>query len=146
MNNARILGYSIEAVPEPVNGMVAMANTESQCLNERGRSRAGARNGSRWNGIYLCAPSREPFCNRCMERQDGVAGLERCEGQMDVERRLSKIQIRRRQSDQKTAPTLEIPWKTGSFDDGYETKIQTRQGNLGTDLPTLLDLLGKDQF
>ncbi|OGT07632.1 MAG: hypothetical protein A3J49_19005 [Gallionellales bacterium RIFCSPHIGHO2_02_FULL_57_16] len=34
----------------------------------------------------------------------------------------------------------------GSFDDGYETKIQTRQGNLGTDLPTLLDLLNEDQF
>jgi hypothetical protein len=34
----------------------------------------------------------------------------------------------------------------GSFDDGYETKIQTRQGNLGTDLPTLLDLLNKKQF
>lgn len=34
----------------------------------------------------------------------------------------------------------------GSFNDDYETKIQTRQGNLGTDLPTLLDLLNKDQF
>ena len=26
----------------------------------------------------------------------------------------------------------------GSFDDGYETKIMTRPGSLGTDLPTLL--------
>ena len=33
-----------------------------------------------------------------------------------------------------------------SFDDGYETKIKTRPGNLGTDLPTLLLLLDSDDF
>lgn len=32
------------------------------------------------------------------------------------------------------------------LDDEYETKTKTRQGNLGTDLPTLLALLDTDTF
>lgn len=32
------------------------------------------------------------------------------------------------------------------LDDEYETKTKTRQGNLGTDLPTLLALLDADDF
>lgn len=34
----------------------------------------------------------------------------------------------------------------GTFDDDYETVTKTRQGNLGTDLPTLLALISKGQF
>lgn len=33
-----------------------------------------------------------------------------------------------------------------TFDDDYEVKIKTRQGNLGTDLPTLLAWLDSDNF
>ena len=34
----------------------------------------------------------------------------------------------------------------GSFDDDYEMVTKTRQGNLGTDLPTLLALISQGQF
>ncbi len=34
----------------------------------------------------------------------------------------------------------------GSFDEGYETMIKTRPGNLGTGLPTLLALLDSADF
>ena len=33
-----------------------------------------------------------------------------------------------------------------SFDDDYEMVTKTRQGNLGTDLPTLLTLISQGQF
>ena len=35
---------------------------------------------------------------------------------------------------------------SGTFDDEYEVKIKTRQGNLGTDLPTLFVWLDSDNF
>lgn len=34
----------------------------------------------------------------------------------------------------------------GMLDDEYEVKTKTRQGNLGTDLPTLLAVLDADGF
>jgi len=35
---------------------------------------------------------------------------------------------------------------SGMFDDDYEVKIKTRQGNLGADLPTLFAWLDSDNF
>ena len=35
---------------------------------------------------------------------------------------------------------------SGTFDDDYEVKTKTRMANVGTDLPTLLELLDTDDF
>lgn len=41
---------------------------------------------------------------------------------------------------------LDAPRLMSSFDDNYEMVTKTRQGNLGTDLPTLLALISQGQF
>lgn len=56
-----------------------------------------------------------------------------------------KVRIKKKQKFEEVG-MARLMCLADSFDDNYETKIQTRQGNLGTDLPTLLDLLNKDQF
>jgi len=56
-----------------------------------------------------------------------------------------KVRVKKKQKFEEVG-MARLMCLTGSFDDGYETNIQTRQGNLGTDLPTLLDLLNKEQF
>jgi hypothetical protein len=56
-----------------------------------------------------------------------------------------KVRVKKKQKFEEVG-MARLMCLAGSFDDDYETKIQTRQGCLGTDLPTLLDLLNKEQF
>ncbi len=65
-----------------------------------------------------------------------------------LQRRVSiqeKVRVKKKQRFEEVG-TERMMFCMGSFDDGYETKIKTRPGNLGTDLPTLLLFLDSDDF
>lgn len=65
-----------------------------------------------------------------------------------LQRRVSiqeKVRVKKKQRFEEVG-MARMMFCMGSFDDGYETKIKARPGNLGTDLPTLLLLLDSDDF
>ena len=65
-----------------------------------------------------------------------------------LQRRVSiqeKVRVKKKQRFEEVG-MARMMFCMGSFDDGYETKIKIRPGNLGTDLPTLLLLLDSDDF
>ena len=65
-----------------------------------------------------------------------------------LQRRVSiqeKVRVKKKQRFEEVG-MARMMFCMGSFDDGYETKIKPRPGNLGTDLPTLLLFLDSDDF
>ena len=64
-----------------------------------------------------------------------------------LQRRVSiqeKVKVKKKQRFDDVC--MDRMFSIGAMSDGYETKIKTRQGNLGSDLPTLLMLLDSAEF
>ena len=57
-----------------------------------------------------------------------------------------KVKVKKQRFEDISMGRMTYFMMSGTFDDDYEVKIKTRQGNLGTDLPTLLVWLDSDNF
>lgn len=57
-----------------------------------------------------------------------------------------KVKVKKQRFEDISMGRMTYFMMSGTFDDDYEVKIKTRQGNLGTDLPTLLAWLDSDNF
>jgi transposase len=57
-----------------------------------------------------------------------------------------KVRVKKKRFEEVSMGRMAYFTTSGMDNHEYETKIQSRQGNLGTDLPTLLTMIGRGQF
>lgn len=57
-----------------------------------------------------------------------------------------KVKLKKQLFDDISMGRMTYFMMSGAFDDEYEVKTKTRMANVGTDLPTLLELLDTDDF